>query len=144
VSCACLEPIEAADPRHTACLRCGQRIDPDILSTDTTLTRFFDRLQQGGFPGKPSESFRVFRAESEGREKRGRRLFGLKYLRKENCQEACEEAADIGIYMHLDVLCHARKHDSEEDIDLALTAAWHAFKAHEAARLLASKRRGGP
>ena len=66
---------------------------------------------------------------------------GLAYLARENAPEALEEAADLALYMHLDVLKNFREHGDYEDMALALEAAKFAYEAHRCARKLAAKRR---
>lgn len=88
--------------------------------------------------------FEQFRSHCEARELDGRDTFGLEYLSRENCAEAAEEAVDLGLYMHLDILQHLRDTGTDDDLALALTAAKHAYLAHKAVRELAAKRRGSP
>lgn len=145
MSCACEKPRELSDPRREGtCGVCGKVFDSAWLSNDETVNAFFDRLAAGLFPGPPTADFESFRGHCEAREFAGRDTFGLAYLSRDNCSEALEEAVDLALYMHLDVLKHLREDGDDEDMALALTAAKHAFLAHKAVRELAAKRQGAP
>lgn len=141
--CTCPAPREAADPRRKgSCLGCGKLIGEDCLSSHETLEAFFERLRWALFPtGKPSPAFEQYRALCEARELKGRDDFGLAYLRRDNEQEAGEEAADLAMYMHLSIL-QARQRGEEEEWSTALEAARHAFIAFEFASQHAHKRKG--
>ena len=144
MSCACPQPLPSSNPRNPdTCNRCGKRVDPEWASNDETVTWFFDRLAEGAFPGKPPPSFERFREQCVARERHGRNQFGLKFLVRDNPAEACEEAADLANYGLFDVLV-ARRRGEDDELDLALTMALHAFKAHEAACRLRAKRHGAP
>lgn len=140
--CECPVPLLASDPRRKACLRCSMPIEGGVgISSDEAFAEFFDRLQRAMFPGKVPEWFVAFRRECEARERQGREEYGLSYLRRDNCVEACQEFADGAIYFMFDVLQSLRNTGDEEGIDIALTGAWHAAEAHRCAQELSARRR---
>lgn len=94
------------------------------------------------FPGEPPDSFLNFRDQCEAREKAGRSVFGLAYLKRDNPREALEEAADAANYFMFDWLQNLQRTGGDEELDLVLTGAWHAFKLHQTALELMRKRRG--
>jgi hypothetical protein len=109
---------------------------------------FYDRLGEAMFPlddllsDKPTSDlceFREFRAQAEAREFAGREEFGRRYLSRDNCTDATEEAADLANYAMFDI-AQARNFGQEEEWALALTAAKYAALAHRYARALRSRR----
>lgn len=144
MSCSCPEPVESSNPRNRGtCNKCARPIPGDVLSNDQTVKAFFDRLSSA-LPGEPPDSFLDFRELCERREREGRDRFGLQYLRRDNCLEAAEEAADLALYMHLELLRERRAAVSSADSALAFTAAYHAYLAFDASRRLRSTHRGSP
>lgn len=137
-------PRPSPNPRSPGCNACGLPFAPEWLSSDETLAEFFSRLQEAAFPGEAPHDFLAFRAHCEARERAGRESFGLAYLSRDNLREAMEEFADGANYFFFDTLQHLRNRGDDDDYELALTAALHAYKAHRAARELAAKRRGSP
>jgi hypothetical protein len=143
--CTCPAPIQSANPRKRDCLRCSFTIHPTVLSSNTTMAEFFDRLADVFPGGKPPAEFDSFRRQCETRERAGRTHFGIGYMLRSNPHEAMEEAADAANYFFFDVLQHRQRQDGEDtDFDVALTGAWYAFKLHQAAQELSRKRRGSP
>ena len=105
----------------------------------STVTPFLDRLATA-IPGWPDElppEWDAFRLAAEQRVSQGDRLYGNAYRRKDNVTEGIEEACDLVAYAAFDVLIHG-----DEDIDLALTAAWHAYRASVALWTMRMKQRG--
>jgi hypothetical protein len=144
VTCACIPPREGPDPRSKgSCVRCGKLIDQEALSTDETHAQFTGRLRSC-FPGPPPTGFDDFCQTALERARGGREEFGHSHLDRDNCMEAEDEATDLLNYMHFDVLKAEREGYGEQDIDLALSTAFYAWKAFESARKLAAKRRGSP
>lgn len=148
--CSCEKPVPATNPRaRGACVKCGRAISEEWTSNDETVRAWFDRLARSMFPAidrstipmDPPEWFQAFRAECEARERAGRPIFGHEYLRRKNPVEAQEEAADAALYFFFDVLV-ARRNGDDEQVDLALTGAYHAAKMHEVAQQLRAKRQG--
>jgi hypothetical protein len=120
-------------------------LDPEWVSSDRTIGKLFDRLAEALPPGEAdSDEFYAFRAQCEAREKAGRNTFGFRYLNRSNTTEALEEAADFALYLMLDSLREVRDNGSEEDMDLVLIGARHAYKAHATARHLRARRHGAP
>lgn len=113
-------------------------------TTDETVAAFFDRLAAGAFPGKPDPEYATFRQHCEYRERAGRTDFGDAYLHRDNLAEAREELADLGIYALLDSLQAIRDGKGDEDFELVLTMAHHAYLAYKTSMRLAAKRRGAP
>lgn len=103
------------------------------------MREFYDRLEEG----PPIETFEVFRRHCLEREMAGRPKFGHSFHAKDNIAEALEEASDGANYCAFDVLKAARAAD-HDDIDLALTAAWHFAKAYDSLLHLRAKRHGAP
>ena len=149
--CRCEEPRESADPRREGlCEKCSLRLSPAWTSNDDTFAEFFDRLE-ATFPGyrsspdwEPPESFQMFRSQCQGREMAGRRTYGLRYLNRRNRKDAREEATDLALYMLFDSLREIRREGYDDDIDLALTAAWYAYKAYATTLDLKHKREHAP
>lgn len=71
-------------------------------------------------------------------------MFGIAYMSRNNPFEAMEEAADAANYFFFDVLQNRQRQNRDDDLDLVLTGAWHAFKLHQVAQELSQKRRGTP
>jgi len=142
--CKCPEPIRSSNPRYPhLCLRCCWRISPTWDSNDENVRAFFDRLESV-FPGSAPPDFIAFRRECERRERAGRDTFRHRYLTRDNRAEALEEAADLANYMLFDVLQHLRKTGTEDEKELALTVAFHAYESYEAVLRLGRKRAGSP
>lgn len=126
------------------CVQCSGHIDHDAdwASNTENLSQFFNRLTD--CQNLPI-TFPYFQGEIETREKFGRAQFGFEYLRRNNLTEAREEACDLALYAHLDILKARREGIREEDgIGLALTMAYYAAKAYDAALRLQAKRNGAP
>lgn len=142
--CECPEPQESVDDRKAgSCIKCGKLIDAAVLSSDPNIRGFYDRLEST-FPGKAPVGFAEFRRQAEAREREGRSLFGLRYLRRPNLREAKEEGSDGGNYFYMDMLQNRHLTGRDDDMDLVLEGAWHAFKMHEVAQQLSARRRGSP
>lgn len=140
--CECEVPWEGPDPRKKGtCLGCGKILRPEWISSDQTMSEFYNRLE-AIFPGPPTRLFLAFRQQCEDRERAGRKKFGHSSLGKDNIAEAREEAADLANYMVFDGLKHRRETGDDDDISLPLTAALHAFRAYEAMAALEGKRAG--
>lgn len=140
--CQCPKPVPITAPAksHT-CNRCGYWINPRWSSNDSTVSAFFNRLAES----IPVAEWWVspFVEHCMQRELAGRDKFGFEYLVRDNPAEGLEEAADLALYSHLDVL-KAKRAGNEDDIDAALQAAYHAGKAYEALLRLREKRHGAP
>jgi|GEM_PF-2067620 len=131
--CRCEIPIESPNPRREgSCVRCGFAINEAWSSNNKTVAEFFGRLKEA-VPFDPAIDPLI--AEARRRELGGRRRFGNSFHGRENWREGCEEAADGALYAMLQTLVNRRKGESQE-IALALTAAHHFAKAHEALRRL--------
>lgn len=142
--CECPEPNRHSNPRYPQkCVRCGWHISSEWDSNSENIKSFFDHLESV-FPGSASDDFRVFRQECERRELAGRKTFKHRYLARDNRVDAREEAADLANYMYFDVLQNLRLTGTEDEKELALTAAYHAYKAYEATLRLGRKRQGSP
>jgi len=145
--CDCPTPHPHPNPRlPDDCVSCGFWINPeaDWVSSDKTVAEFFGRLAEAAFPGEAPEGFESFRRQCEARERAGRGSFGFAYASRDNLAESVEELSDFVIYLLLDGLKHRRNGGGDEDLELALTGAMHAFRAYEATRHLAARRRGSP
>lgn len=128
-----------------SCVKCARLLDPVWVSSDRTIGRLLNRLAEALPPGKgESEEFYAFRAHLESRERAGRSIFGMQYLDRSNTTEALEEAVDFALYMFLDSLQEVRNNGSDEDMDLVLIGAHHAFQCYEVARHLRARRHGAP
>lgn len=137
--CAC--PVPNPKPQKPDfCVRCGFVIPAHWTCNARTIDAFLDRLD-GALPG---EDLSGFREHVIVRELAGRDRFQHSFLGRENCAEGQEEAVDLALYALLDTLKARREGRGEEDMDLALTAAMHAFHAHEALARLRAKRGGAP
>lgn len=90
------------------------------------------------------DAWQRFRAHVETRELAGRPVFRQVFLTRENLREAEEEAADLCLYACLDTLKARRAGLGDQDLDMALTVAHHAYKAYEGLIALRAKRRGAP
>ena len=144
--CPCPEPKEPLNPRGKgSCIKCGRLLNPEWVDSEKNVAKLFDRLAEALPPGEAdSEAWWAFRAHCESRERMGRSTFGFRYLNRSNTSEALEEAADYCLYLLLDSLREIRDNGSEEDMDLVLIGARHAFKCHETARHLRARRHGAP
>lgn len=144
--CRCALPVEYPNPtKQGVCVKCDRWLNPEWLSSDATLSAFFRRLSEALPPGEAeSDSWCAFRAQCEAREYAGRDKFGMEYLVRSNTTEALEETADLALYAFLDSLKQRRDQGSDEDFDLVLMGAFHAYKAHETMRHLRSRRHGAP
>ena len=141
--CACKAPQPRVRPgRQDWCERCSLYIDPAIACNDATVREFFDRLADA-MPVR-GEAWDLFRMECEAREFAGRSRFRQSFHGRHNLREAAEEATDGALYCFLDTLVVRREGRGDEDIDLALTAAHHFYRAFEAAARLRAKRMGAP
>jgi len=122
--CRCKHPREN-DRRPGNCRKCGVRLDPKWLSSDTTMTAFLTRLAE--LPGVTAPAI----IHAQKRERAGRVEFGLNYLGRDNAAEGREEGADGIIYSALSWLNDRRA--GTEDIDPNLLDAAHHFAlAHQA------------
>ncbi len=108
--------------RDKSCSACGKLINQSFVSSDERFDEFFDQLMQlpGTDPG--------FVEHCRDRETRGRDVFGLLYLDRDNPREAMEEACDLAIYCYLHIL-RKRREGVEVDRTQVLEAAQLAAKA---------------
>ena len=125
MSCKCKVPQKSPNPRSAAsCGICGKLLDPAWLSTDATMTKFFNRFEAGMFPPatrpKKKRWFWGLRRLCEAREREGRDKFGLAYLSHDFLENVGEEAADIIVYSHLRHLRTIKESGEDRDIDLLL------------------------
>ncbi len=65
----------------------------------------------------------------------GIQRFGHRHLARDNSREAQEEAADLANYAMFEIL-RERRNGEQEEWALALTAARHAYLAHQYATAL--------
>lgn len=79
----------------------------------------------------PPEWWQNFRIHCEARELAGRSRFRHSLLARNNPREGMEEAADGALYAFFDTLVSRRALEDEE-LDVALTAAYHFAKGWEA------------
>lgn len=83
-------------------------------------------------PDPPADWLR-FRRQCEAREEAGRAEFGDEYLRRDNASEGLEEAADGALYCYFEAeRVKESGGDYEAALQLAVIAAQHFFRAHEA------------
>lgn len=151
MSCTCAPPIpgyERPNHRdHLSCRKCGRLIDERLLNPDPLIRDFFDHLECGA-PKKPNgeaeEVWQAFRRQCELREKAGRPTFGYRFLGRDNCADALEEAADFGIYMFLEQLKLLYTRGDELAISVALQGAHHAYEAYRCACVVREKVHGSP
>lgn len=140
--CNCPAPYESSDSRKAGtCNRCGKLINPEHLSSDSNVREFFDNFARGLPTITPA--FHDLRRQCELRERAGRSQFGLRYLGRDNQREGLEEEADGVNYVYFDLLKCDRE-GIDPDLDLAMTEAYHLYKAYEANRRRAERRRGAP
>ena len=143
--CDCIPPLPGPEREgfrnHLSCRKCGRLIDEEILSSDQNLRAFFDDIARALPAITPA--FHDLRFQCELREHAGRGHFGLKYLARDNLAEGREEEADGLTYIYLDLL-RCQREGWDEDRDLAQTEAYHLYKAYEANRRRAERRRGSP
>ena len=144
--CSCGEPREHVDPRRKGwCGNCLRQLDPRWLSTDKTVSYFFDRLANGVFPkGRTDHYFADFRAICEARERKGRDEFGLGYLTRPNLREAGEEEADACMYRHLEMLKRFMQEGDDEGLSLVLQASMRSFEAFRLDREAEARLKGAP
>lgn len=153
----CSKPRESVNPRKKgSCLSCGRMFDPKWIVSDRTMSDIFDRLARSMQYGEAIEKdpvtghdaltddFLSFWAECQARERAGREKFGLTYLVRDNETEALEEFTDGANYLAFSSLQAVRSESDDDEIDLVMTAMYHAFKGHQAARRLRAKRHGHP
>jgi hypothetical protein len=139
--CECPVPNPRITPgRENFCVECSFYIKPAWTCNNATIDGWLDRLEAA----LPGEDLEAFREHIVVRELAGRDRFRHSFLGRNNCDEGLEEAVDLALYSLLDTLRAKREGRGDEDIDLALTAAAHAFHAHSALRRLKAKRAGAP
>lgn len=139
--CGCESPVESMDRRTSGvCAACSKPFGPDWYADDRVVKEFYDRLglAMGGEPSYPH-----FRLLAEAREKTGRPLFGLRYLKRDNVRDAAEEAADGANYALFEQLQQRRRGVDTAD-DLILDAARHFALAYAALAAAQHKHRGVP
>lgn len=135
--CKCESPYPYPAPhRAHACASCGSLIPDEWRSNDATVKEFYDRLDEA-IPFDPA--IQPLREQAEARELAGRETFGLRHLSRNNAVEATEEFADGAMYVVYEIL-NQRRRGEDEEWALALTAAYHAAKAHEAVRAMRTHR----
>src|SRR4051812_21065867 len=86
MSCICEKPVENINPRNAGhCVKCSRELNPEWTSSDANLGEFFERLAEATFPAYgrsldrktiPQWFFNFYR-ECSGRERAGRKKFGL-------------------------------------------------------------------
>ena len=142
--CHCQSPSVSPDPRNhdpvsrrSYCLRCSGYIRPECIASDETFNEFFTRLRESLFdhkllsgPGPPAW-YLAFENHCRQGAREGQDKFGLAYLTRSNSREGQEEGRDGGVYAWLHIL-QQRQQGEDEEWALALTAAYHAAKLHEA------------
>ncbi len=140
--CECPRPVAKVKPgRERFCERCGFYLGDSWRSSDANLDRFFNSLTS-------CQNVPITVADFEGlcdrREREGRDKFKFAYLDRDNISEAAEEAADLALYMYLDLLKAEREGNGDEGRDLAMTVAFHAAQAYDALARLRQKRNHSP
>ena len=139
--CTCETPKPSTDPRRTtSCRVCGRVIRKEWSSSN--IGPMLDRLTN--FPDvRWSKDYIAFRDLCLGRERAGRDHFGFRFLGRNNERDAYEEIADGVNYGLFGVL--RRKRGEEEPLeDMALMAAYHAFKWFQAVREIEQRASGVP
>lgn len=104
---------------------------------------FYDRVEVAFGPSLPL-SYPAFRETCESRERDGRPHFGLRYLGRDNIEDALEELADGANYAMFDVQKAERENGERRDEELAYALAMKCAEAYELALALRAKRRGSP
>jgi len=138
--CRCPVP-EPKLNRPTTCVRCAGTLETDWACNDKTLARFLDRLEET-IPA-PGEAWQQFRLHIEAREAAGRSTFRQTFLGKDLLVEAREEATDLALYLALHSLQRLRAGE-DQNMDLILTVAHHAYLAYRGTLELHHKERGAP
>lgn len=139
--CGCKTPHPKSDPRFaTSCVVCGRHIHQEWSSEH--IAPMIDRLTD--IPEvQLSQDFRGFRELCVGREQDGREHFGFRYLGRNNEADAAEEVADLVNYAAFGVLKRLREERDPLD-DMALMAAFHAFRCYAIIRDIERKDGGAP
>lgn len=138
--CQCRVP-EPKINKPSTCVRCGYSLVTDWVCSDRNVARFLNRLSETIPRG--GEAWEQFRIHLEAREAAGRSTFRQSFLGKNLLQEAREEAVDLALYMALHALQRLRAGE-DQNIDLLMTAANHAFLAYKATLELHHKEMGAP
>jgi hypothetical protein len=129
------------DTGRTMCADCKKRVRQAAVADDRRISLFFDRLQESLFrfdrvSGEllAPDTWFAFREQCQARERRGRDVFGLRYLSadRDNPAEGLEEACDGAMYAYLDTLKSAHLGRDDADVHLALIAAQRAYQLYEA------------
>lgn len=137
--CHCKTPRPSSDPRRqNSCVVCGRLIHHKEWSS-SNIRPILDRLTN--FPDvRWSKDYIAFRDLCFSREKAGRESFGYRFLGRDNERDTLEEIADGVNYGLFSVI--RRKREEEEPLDdIALQAAYYAFKWFQT--VLEIKRRAG-
>lgn len=138
--CACPIP-EPKDKKRDRCVKCDRMMDPATTSNDDTVREFMDRLADS-IPDR-GPAWDLFRLHIESREFAGRPTFRQTFLGKDLLKEGREESADSGLYALLHRL-QCRRDGTDEEMDLILTWAYHAYKAYETTLMLNAKHHSAP
>ena len=112
-----------------SCMVCAKGVDEAYISSDKNLAEFYAQLEY--LPDIPPELLR----KAADREREGRQLYGLGYLKKNNPREATEEIADLIIYCYLHWL-RSRRDGYEVDMAALLDAVVHGAYAYNALKRL--------
>jgi hypothetical protein len=94
--------------------------------------------------GRPIPDYQAIRDHAEAREFAGREKFGMRYLSRDNCSEALEEAADGLNYVWFE---EHRLRRTAPDPDVSawlMNAAYFFSMAHQALRQAMAAREGSP
>lgn len=137
--CNCEQP-EPKPQNHSVCVKCSYVL-PDTWG-DEGVKEFYDALE-AAHAGGPPPSFAYFRLEAEARERAGRRRFRFSFLQRDNIRDAFEEFSDGANYLLFRVWQN-RRNGRDDQMDLALSAAYHAAKAYHFAAMMRDDERGRP
>lgn len=105
------------------------------------LAPFLDRIEEclPGWPENVPPAWQHLRLMTEARVAQGDEMYGSRYRTRDNVADALEECADLLAYSCFTTIVHG-----DEDIDLALTAAYHSYQAAAALLHLRDKGHGAP
>lgn len=102
-----------------------------------TAAEFFDRLEAAaGLAPAEQRDLPAFRQLCENRP-------GW-LAEDEPLNHAASHAVSYALSVCREVIQHYERTGNDDDVDVALTGAWHAYLAHKAIRELAAKRGGTP
>ncbi len=107
------------------------------------MREFYDRVEVSFGPSLPL-SYPAFREQSQDRERAGRPHFELRFLSRDNIEDALEELCDAANYAMFDLTKAEREAGERRDDELAYALAMKCAEAYDLALALRAKRRGAP